>query len=255
MNRIDAYSVYQQTSYTSIKKSKTEDTKESNGADKADKTNKIQKSETKVELSKEAKALLEELRKKYGNMDFMVANYGSEEEAADILSRGTKEYSVLIEPEMLEKMAADEEYKAEQLGILEEATGNLQQMSEQLGDKAEDVKRLGVSIGADGKVTYFAELEKMNEKQRERIEKSKADKKENEEAKAKKEEKTKKENADKVEKSGLEKEEKVYGEKHKTALLKSESAEGLLELIQNLNWDDVKAEQIENTGGKFDFSV
>lgn len=236
MNRIDAYSVYQQTSYTSVKKSKTEETKESNGADKADKTNKTQKSETKVELSKEAKALLEELRKKYANMDFMIANYDSEEEVADILSRGTKEYSVLIEPEMLEKMAADEEYKAEQLGILEEATGNLKQMSEQLGDKAEDVKRLGVSIGADGKVTYFAELEKMNEKQRERIEKSKADKKEDEEAKAKKE------NADKA-------------EKHKTALLKSESAEGLLELIHNLNWDDVKAEQIENSGGKFDFRV
>lgn len=239
MNKIDAYSVYQQTSYNSIKKNKTEETNSNNKADKTDKSNKTEKAETKVELSKEAKELLEELRKKYGNMDFMVANYNSEEEAADILSRGTKEYSVLIEPEMLEKMARDEEYKAEQLAVLEEATGNLKEMSEKLGDKAGDVKRLGVSIGADGKVTYFAELEKMNEKQRERIEKSKADKKEAEEAKADK----------------AEKEDRIQGERHKKKLLKSDSAEGLLELINNLDWNNVKEEQVETTGSKFDFTI
>ena len=242
MNKIDAYSVYQQTSYNNIKKNKTEETNSNNKADKTDKFNKTEKTETKIELSKEAKALLEELRKKYGNMDFMVANYDSEEEAADILSRGTKEYSVLIEPEMLEKMASDEEYKAEQLAILEEATGNLKEMSEQLGDKKDDVKRLGVSIGADGKVTYFAELEKMNEKQRERIEKSKADRKEAEEAKE-----------DKAEK--VEKEDRLQGGRHKKKLLKSDTAEGLLELINNLDWNKVKEEQVETTGSKFDFTI
>lgn len=246
MYKIDAYSVYQQTSYNNVKKNKTEEAK--NGTDSVvsvDKTNKADKSESRVELSKAAKDLLKELKKKYGNMDFMIANYDSEDEAADILSRGTKEYSVLIEPEMLEKMANDEEYKAEQLGILEEATDKLGEMSEQLGDKADDVKRLGVSISSDGKVTYFAELEKMSEKQRERIEKSRADKKEAEEVKSKKDEKA--ENADKTDKS--------YGDKRKTTLLKSDSAEGLLELIQKLNWDDVKSEQVEKTGGKFDFSA
>ncbi len=242
MNKIDAYSVYQQTSYNSIKKNKAEEAAANNKTDKTDKTNKAEKADTKVELSKDAKALLEELRKKYGNMDFMVANYDSEEEAADILSRGTKEFSVLIEPEMLEKMARDEEYKAEQLKTLEEATGNLQNMSEQLGDRADDVKRLGVSIGSDGKVTYFAELEKMSEKQRERIEKSRTDKKEEEAKKAKKEEKA-------------EKDENSFGDKHKRTLLKSDSSEGLLELIKNLNWDEIKAEQVETTGGKFDFSA
>ena len=245
MYKIDAYSVYQQTSYSSVKKNKTEDTNANNSTDKTDKMNKSEKTEAKVELSKGAKALLEELKKKYGNMDFMVANYDSEEEAADILSRGTKEFSILIEPEMLEKMAANEEYKAEQLATLEEATGNLQKMSGQLGDKADDVKRLGVSIGSDGTVTYFAELEKMSEKQRERIEKSRADKKEAEAEKAKKEEKAER----------LEKEDTPYGDKRKKTLLKSDSSEGLLEMIRNLNWDNVKAEQVETTGGKFDFSA
>ena len=254
MNKIDGYSVYQQTSYNSIKKNKTEEANSNNKAGKTDKANKTEKLEAKVELSKEAKALLEELRKKYGNMDFMVADYDSEEEASDILSRGTKEYSVLIESEMLEKMAADEEYKAKQLGILEEATGNLKEMSQQLGDKAGDVKRLGVSVGADGKVTYFAELEKMSEKQRARIEKSKADKKETEKAAEKKaekqEQKEKANNAKNIEKDVM-----SYSGKHRTTLLKSDTTEGLLELISNLNWNEVKEEQLETTGTKFDFTI
>ena len=37
-------------------------------------------------------------------MDFMVAEYEGDDEAAEYLSRGTKDYSVLIEPELLEKM-------------------------------------------------------------------------------------------------------------------------------------------------------
>ncbi len=248
MYKIDAYSVYQQSSYNSIKKNKADETKANNSADKldkADKLNKPDKANDKIELSKDAKALLEELKKKYGNMDFMVANYETEEEAADILSRGTKEFSVLIDPDMLEKMANDDEYKDKQLKTLEEATGNLKDMTKQLGDKADDVKHLGISIDSEGKVTYFAELEKMSEKQRERIEKSKADKKDAKAEAAKKE--------DKLDK--IEKDDKPYGDKHKKAIVKADSAEGLLDIIKNFNWDEIKEKNIETTGGKFDFSA
>ena len=47
-------------------------------------------------------------------MDFIVADYESEEEASAYLSRGTKEYSVLIDPELLEEMAADGKTKEKQ---------------------------------------------------------------------------------------------------------------------------------------------
>ena len=51
------------------------------------------------------------MQKKYGDRDFFVADYSSDDEAQRYLSRGSKEYSVLIEPELLEKMAADESVK------------------------------------------------------------------------------------------------------------------------------------------------
>ena len=42
------------------------------------------------ELSQGAKDLLSELQKKYGDMDFFVADYSSDEEAQRYLSRGNK---------------------------------------------------------------------------------------------------------------------------------------------------------------------
>ena len=59
-------------------------------------------------LSKGAQALLEKLRKSYGDMDFMVADFDKGDNAKDILSRGTKEVSVIFSSSELEKMASDE---------------------------------------------------------------------------------------------------------------------------------------------------
>ncbi len=58
------------------------------------------------------------MQKKYGDMDFFVADYSSDDEAQKYLSRGSKDYSVLIEPELLEKMAADESVKRSILASL-----------------------------------------------------------------------------------------------------------------------------------------
>ena len=70
------------------------------------------------ELSQGAKDLLNEMQKKYGDRDFFVADYSSDDEAQRYLSRGSKEYSVLIEPELLEKMAADESVKEKYLDAI-----------------------------------------------------------------------------------------------------------------------------------------
>ena len=43
------------------------------------------------ELSQGAKDLLNEMQKKYGDMDFFVADYSSDDEAQKYLSRGSKE--------------------------------------------------------------------------------------------------------------------------------------------------------------------
>lgn len=234
MNKIGGYGVYQSSYYENTVNSRKE--KESVRKTKSAETEKTAKKE-KVQLSERAKKLLEELKKKYSNMDFMVADYDSEEEAASYLSRGMKEYSVLIDAEELEEMAADEQVKNKQLGVLEDAVSQLADMKNRLGDKADEVTHLGVAIGKDGSVSYFAELEKVSTKQRERIEKAREEKKE-EAAKAK-------ENT---------KEEGVQG-RTKKLKVKADTVEELLEKIQSVDWDSIKEEEKEKSGSRFDFSI
>ncbi len=167
MNGISGLGVYEKNYYDSqVQNKKTNSTKKTQSKDK------------EVNLSDRAKELLKELKKTYGDIDFIVASYNSDEEADSYLANGTKEFSVLIDPEELEKMASDDNVKKKNLGIIEEAREKLSDMKENLGDKKDDVKRLGVSIDKNGTVTYFADLEKMSEKQRERIEKAREEKRE-----------------------------------------------------------------------------
>ena len=182
MSLINGYGAYQKYSYDAGARDKK--TKEASDTDKAKKAGKgleVAKKngvDNQVKLSEGAQKLLEELKKTYSNMDFFVADYDSDEEAQSYLSRGTKEYSVLIDPETLEAMAADSATKEKYLGLIDEATGKLSQMKEELSEDEDNVvKSIGISIDKDGKVSYFAELEKMSENQRERIQKEKEEKK------------------------------------------------------------------------------
>ena len=116
---------------------------------------------------------MQELKKNYGNMDFIVADYSSDEEAQSYLSRGSKEYTVLIDPAELERMAEDDEVKTKNLALLDEAVGNLDALKEQLKDteNEDSVVHLGVTIGSNGSVSYFADLEKIGERQKEFVDK------------------------------------------------------------------------------------
>lgn len=220
MNKVGSYGVYQNKYYENTMQSRKE--KEASKTAKADETVKS----GKTQLSSRAKALLQKLQKTYGNMDFMIADYETEEEAKAYLSRGTKEYSVLIEPDVLEEMAADEEAEKKYSGILEDAVSKLADMKSQLGDKKDETARLGVSIGKDGELSYFAELEKVNEKQRERIEKAREDKKE----------------------------ESAKGMGKKVSL-KADSPEELLEKIRNVDWSKIKEEKKDSSGSRINFTV
>ena len=187
-------------------------------------------------------------------MDFIVADYESDVEAAQYLSRGTKEYSVLIEPELLEEMAADAETKGKYLGILDEATGKLADMKNQLGDKADEVTRLGVTIGKDGMMTFFAELEKVSEKQKERIEKAKEEKADNKTVAKKEEEQKEDKSVTKKETEEI-KNSNAISEKYKKTTVYASTVEELLEKIQNVDWSQVKAAEVPATGSKFDCTI
>lgn len=129
-----------------------------------------------TKLSKKAQELLKLLKEKYSNMDFFVGSYSSDAEAQRYLSRGTKEYSVLIDPETLEAMAADEDVRKQYEDILAGAGNRLEELKEKLGKDANQVKSFGISIDREGKVSYFAELDKITESRNQQLERAKAKK-------------------------------------------------------------------------------
>lgn len=186
------------------------------------------KDKDEVKLSDKAKNLLKELRQSYGNVDFMVASYNTDEEADAYLSKGTKDFSVLIDPEELEKMANDEKTRQKNLGVIDEAMGKLSDMKDKLGDKKDEVTRLGVSIDKNGTVSFFAELEKLSEKQKERIESSKENKEE----------------------GGY-----VQSPRIKRTKVTASSVDGLFDKINNVDWSKIKEEKPEPDRNRFNFSI
>lgn len=247
MDKINLYNAYQNSYYNKTnqvgKNNQSGKSTQSAASNGVKGVREVTAKENTVELSLAAKDLLKELKEKYGNTDFIIANYETDEEAASYLARGTKQYSVLLSPEELEEMAADEDKKNENLAILDDALAKLDEIKNQLGEKGEEVKRLGIAIGDNGELSFFAELEKVSEKQRERIEKNREEKKaESKEAKAEaaEEKRTEKYASDKPGKSTM-----VY----------AANTEELLEKIHAVDWESIKENEAVISGSKFDFTV
>ncbi len=158
------------------------------------------KVEDELELSEAAKNLLAELKEKYGDIDFFVAEFSNDEEAQYYHNQSTKKYSCVIDPKTLEEMAADEAVKEKYVGIIDTADEKFDQVKEELGEDADQIKRMGITVDKDGVVTYFAELTKqtvrMQEDLRNQQKEIRAEKKE----RAEKAEKKKEEKADKTDK-------------------------------------------------------
>ena len=234
MTRVDNYT---QSYFNSAARTRTESSK----AGKTAKEEKTKKAET-PKLSRGAQKVLDELKKKYGNMDFMVADFEDDDEAQEILSRGNKEFSVLFTPDELEKMAEDEDYKEKNMGRIEEAadvTAKLKEkFNEEQGEEGVEIKQIGVSFNSDGTMSYFAELEKSSEKQRERIEQTRE-----KNAEAKKAEEKK----DKAKNDGY--------HKTKSVTVTADSEESLLEKMRGIDWSKVKEEEQDVSGRKFDYSI
>lgn len=250
MSKVDGYGLYQ-NSYQQNKVNQKKNTDVKSGrTDRNRKTDKTGRQQD-LRLSSNAKKLLEELKQKYSNMDFIVADYEGEEEAQEYLSRGTKEYSVLIDPETLEEMAADKDVKEKYLGIIEDATGKFSDIKEQLGDKADDVVSLGVSIDKNGNVSYFAELEKMGEAQRERIEKAKEEKQEEKKEQDRASANDRRYPADRAGR----RDNRFIQEGAKRTTVQSDSIEGLLAEIQKVDWNQIKGDGGQVNGDRFDFSI
>lgn len=154
---------------------------------------------------------------------------------------------MLIEPETLEAMAADEETRNKYTDILNDAVDKLADMKKQLGDKEEEVTHIGVSIDGEGKVTYFADLEKVSERQKEFVEKMRENKKVQKE----------KAESEKADEKYAEADTAAYKAFHKAKKTRVEAGtvEELLEKIKAVDWEQIKGEEVEESGSRFDFTV
>lgn len=138
-------------------------------------------------------------------------------------------------------MAADGKVKEKYMGILEDATKKFSSFKEQLKEegKEDTVIHFGVSIDKNGTVSYFAELEKMGEKQRERIEQAKEERAEEQE---------------KNRKAGGKR--RLYCTRYwKASRVTANSMEELFDKILSVDWDAIKNESQQKSGGRFDFSI
>lgn len=136
-----------------------------------------------TQLSEKAQALLKKLRETYGDMDFFAADFSKGDNAKDILSKAGKEFSVILTVEELEKMVSDEKYEKEYMEKVKGARRMSEQVSKEYGAISVSgeaartkVNKIGISINEDGTTTFFAELEKANQQQRERIESAREEK-------------------------------------------------------------------------------
>lgn len=194
-------------------------------------------------LSKAAQELLEKLKGTYGNMDFMVADYANDEEAQSILSRGTKEFSVLFSTDELEKMAADEDYEKANIDKIQSAVQMSEEINKKYNEDADEdagkgvITKVGISFNQDGSVSYFAELENLSSQQRERIDKMREERAEDKKAAQKEED----------EKRGL----RIPVKK---TVVKASSQEELLDKLGKVDWSKVHATG-KTEGARFDFSI
>ena len=206
-------------------------------------------------LSEKALEYYNSLKKKYGNLNFVLVASDKKQEAE--MMKGSfanaNALTVLIDTDKIERMATDEAYRAKYEAILNNAVSGLSQFKTQLGSKADSVKAFGMSFNKDGKASFFAVVDKSLAKQRERIEKKAEEKKEAKKKEAKKAQKEKNEERLENRKKAEEYEEED------TITITADSPEELIrkldEYYQQELFASVRTEEEKAVGSRFDFSI
>lgn len=180
-----------------------------------------------VQLSDKAKDYYNQLKSKFGNMQFIAVSSDMKERVkANAAAYGNASKTVvLIDDAKLEQMANDESFRKKYEGIIAMSQNQMASAKNSLASSGASIKNFGMSVNSDGTTSFFATLEKSSSDQAKRIEKKQAEKK----AAKVKEKKI-------AEKKAQEKRlEKAKEEK------KAENSEGK----ENTTWDDKEYVKIE----------
>ena len=196
-------------------------------------------------LSDAASKYYEELKAKYGDMEFVIVDDAhidsAKEQASNI--RSDKSMLVLISESELEEMAVNEETRAKNEKLIEDAKAQMPDLLKQLEASGTSVKSFGIEI-KDGTTSFFAVLDKAAEAQKERIEAKQ------EEKRAEKKADTKDGSAEKV---------KQPNKKEDLITVSAGSIDELIKKIQDVAYeakaDAVVTEQEKMVGQHLDLSL
>lgn len=183
-------------------------------------------------LSDNAQKYYDELKKKYGNMDFILVSRDKKEQAKAMAGSYARpdRTVVLIDEDKVEQMASDKAFREKYEAIIGQAAGQLAGMKTGLSvtPGGQSVTSYGMQVEDDGKVSFFAVVDKSLAAQRERIARKAAQKKEDRKEAAKEEQREAKE-ARMM---------KRHAKQEKTTVTAS-SVEELLRKIEDLSYSDM----------------
>lgn len=210
------------------------------------------------QLSEKAANYYEELKKKYGNMDFILVSKDMKEAAkAQAASYANpNKMVVLIDEEKIEKMAEDEKFRKQYEGIIANAASGISQLGQQLQKSGAKVKGYGMQVNDNGTASYFAVIDKSYAAQRKRIEEKAADKKEAKKAADRKA--AKEQQKERLDKNRTDQADKT----EETGDWETITASSVEELMQKVNdtfmtgWSDyVETDAEKRVGHNVDYSV
>ncbi len=205
-------------------------------------------------LSEKAAKYYEELKQKYGNMDFVLVSSDQKEFAKSIASSFNNPHRmvVLIDDEKIERMAEDEEFRKQYEAVLSNAASGISQLKARMEKSGANVKAYGAKINDGGTMSFFAVVDKSLKAQQKRIQEKREEKKEARKAADKKAEK--KEKQEKLEERRAE---KASGEELVTVT--ASSVDELMRKIDDVYFesrsDNVQTEEERQIGQFIDFKM
>ena len=218
------------------------------------------------ELSEKGQKYYNQLKAKYGNMDFILVS----SDMKDAAKQNAASYAnpnkmvVLIDEEKIEKMASDDKFRSQYEGLIAMAQTNMSTMKDSFGNSSE-VKGYGMQVNDNGTASYFAVVKKLSDSQAERIKEKKEEKLAEKKAEKKKADKEAREEAlkktsedgEEIDSDEIDDTEKIhdlfgYSEDDRYEIISASSVEELLQKVGSYTGKSYTASG-NYTGSTIDF--
>ncbi len=129
-------------------------------------------------LSETASSYYEDLKAKYGDVEFVLVDDEQSSTAKEQLAnyQSNKSLTVFISESEVEEMATNETVRTQNEGLIDNTITKMPDMIEQLKESGANIKSFGMEISDNGSVSYFAVVEQSMQLQKDRIEQNRAEK-------------------------------------------------------------------------------